>query len=69
MWGAHGKHRPSSNAESGSPGTDNSGFAGLEGDFEAERRRAASASHEKIEPYVHDDEPPFPDEALPLTHP
>ena len=47
------------------------GFTGLEGDFEAERRRAAEASHEQTEPYEDDslDKPVFPDAASGLTHP
>ena len=47
------------------------GFTGLEGDFEAERRRAAEASHERTEPYEDDsvDKPVFPDSTSGLTHP
>ncbi|MCU1443030.1 MAG: hypothetical protein JWQ59_1180 [Cryobacterium sp.] len=69
MWASRRKHRQRGNAESGSSDADNTGFTGLEGDFEAERRRAASATHEKIAPYAHDDGPTFPDDKLPLTHP
>ncbi|PXA68388.1 hypothetical protein [Cryobacterium arcticum] len=32
---------------------DRGGYPGLEGDFESERRRAAAASDEKVEPYEH----------------
>ena len=47
------------------------GFTGLEGDFEAERRRAAEAAHEQTEPYEDDslDKPVFPDSTSGLTHP
>ena len=47
------------------------GFTGLEGDFEAERRRAAAAADEQIEPYEDDslDKPAFPDATSGLTHP
>ncbi|WP_166785431.1 hypothetical protein [Cryobacterium cryoconiti] len=47
------------------------GFTGLEGDFEAERRRAAEAADEPIEPYEDDrlDRPAFPDSTSGLTHP
>ncbi|TFC07746.1 hypothetical protein [Cryobacterium mannosilyticum] len=44
------------------------GFTGLEGDFEAERRRAAD---EQIEPYEQDqiDKPTLPGSSSGLTHP
>jgi hypothetical protein len=47
------------------------GFTGLEGDFEAERRRAAAATAEHIEPYEDDslDRPVFPEARTGLTHP
>lgn len=47
------------------------GFTGLEGDFEAERRRAAAASDESIEPYEQDqiDKPNLPGSSSGLTHP
>ncbi|ASD22905.1 hypothetical protein RCH12_001457 [Cryobacterium sp. MP_3.1] len=34
---------------------DRGGYPGLEGDFESERRRAAAADHDTIEPYEHDE--------------
>ena len=47
------------------------GYAGLEGDFDSERRRAAAASHEDIEPYERgEDAPPVLPSTTPgLTHP
>ncbi|MGO4690549.1 hypothetical protein [Glaciibacter sp. 2TAF33] len=69
MWGRHGKHRGSGDSARGSADALNPGFDGLEGSFDEERRRAAAASHERIEPYGHTDEPPFPDTKAPLTHP
>jgi hypothetical protein len=47
------------------------GYSGLEGDFESERRRAAMASHENIEPYEHGeaDPPVLPSTTAGLTHP
>lgn len=46
-------------------------FPELEGDFEAERHRAAAASHEKITPYEHGDDngPIVPGTSSGLTHP
>ncbi|TFC46384.1 hypothetical protein E3T37_06920 [Cryobacterium sp. TMT2-10] len=47
------------------------GFTGLEGDFEAERRRAAAAAHEPTQAYENDslDKPVFPDSTSGLTYP
>jgi hypothetical protein len=50
------------------------GFTGLEGDFEAERRRAAAAGNDPIdpyEPYEQDqiDKPNLPGSSSGLTHP
>lgn len=47
------------------------GFTGLEGDFEAERRRAAEAAEEPTTPYEDDstDKPRFPESSSGLTHP
>jgi hypothetical protein len=69
MWGRHGKRSTAGDSERGSSDIGNTGFDGLEGSFDEERRRAAAASHERVEPYGHGDEPPFPDTKLPLTHP
>ena len=57
--------------ESRRQGTQIGGFTGLEGDFEAERRRAAEAAHEQTEPYEDDslDKPVFPDSTSGMTHP
>ena len=52
------------------PGAESYGFTGLEGDFEAERRRAAEATHEPAEPYEGEDgRHPLPGTAGGLTHP
>ncbi|WEO76513.1 hypothetical protein BJQ94_14220 [Cryobacterium sp. SO2] len=50
---------------------DRGGYPGLEGDFESERRRAASAGNETVEPYEHGegDTPVLPAGAPGLTHP
>ena len=50
---------------------DRGGFPGLEGDFESERRRAATASHESGEPYEHGEgeTPVLPASTSGLTHP
>ncbi|MGO4784508.1 hypothetical protein [Cryobacterium sp. W22_MBD10_FK3] len=50
---------------------DRGGFPGLEGDFESERRRAAAADHDRIEPYEHGEGeiPVLPATAPGLTHP
>ncbi len=55
----------------GNRGVGLGGFTGLEGDFEAERRRAADASDERIEPYEQDgmDRPNLPGSSSGLTHP
>ncbi|TFC60598.1 hypothetical protein E3O62_07920 [Cryobacterium sp. TMT2-15-1] len=47
------------------------GFTGLEGDFEAERRRATEAAHENTGPHEDDsfDKSVFPDSTSGLTHP
>jgi hypothetical protein len=74
MWARHGKHRTADRpdrhrADRVPTGGESAGFDGLEGGFEEERRRAAASSHERITPYGHDDQPPFPDAKAPLTHP
>lgn len=52
------------------PGAESYGFTGLEGDFEAERRRAAEATHEPAEPYEGEDgRHPLPGTTGGLTHP
>lgn len=50
---------------------DRGGYPGLEGDFESERRRAARAGHESVEPYEHGEgETPVMPATVPgLTHP
>ncbi|MGY4857793.1 hypothetical protein [Cryobacterium sp. AP23] len=50
---------------------DRGGYPGLEGDFESERRRAASASDETGAPYEHGEgeTPVLPSSAPGLTHP
>jgi len=50
---------------------DRGGYPGLEGDFESERRRAARAEHEIVEPYEHGEgeSPVLPATAPGLTHP
>lgn len=47
------------------------GFTGLEGDFEAERRRAAAVSNDPVEPYEQgeDEKPVLPGKTAGLTHP
>lgn len=49
------------------PSTDERGFTGLEGDFEAERRRAVGNEH--AEPYEHDENPHLPGGWSGVTHP
>jgi len=52
------------------PGAESYGFTGLEGDFEAERRRAAEAMNEPAEPYEGEDgRHPLPGTTGGLTHP
>jgi len=50
---------------------DRGGYPGLEGDFESERRRAAAAAHDRIEPYEHGEGeiPVLPATEPGLTHP
>lgn len=50
---------------------DRGGYPGLEGDFESERRRAAAAANDTIEPYEHGDgaNPVLPVTEPGLTHP
>lgn len=50
---------------------DRGGYPGLEGDFESERRRAAAAEHDRIEPYEHGEGeiPVLPSTEPGLTHP
>ena len=50
---------------------DRGGYPGLEGDFESERRRAAAAHHDTIEPYEHGEgeSPVLPVTEPGLTHP
>lgn len=51
-------------------GAESYGFTGLEGDFEAERRRAAEAAHEPAEPYEGEGgRPSLPGTSSGLTHP
>lgn len=51
-------------------GSESFGFTGLEGDFEAERRRAAEAAHEAAEPYEGEEtKPTLPGTTSGLTHP
>jgi hypothetical protein len=51
-------------------GAESVGFTGLEGDFEAERRRAAEAAHEPAKPYEGDlEKPVLPAKTAGLTHP
>ena len=51
-------------------GAESYGFTGLEGDFEAERRRAAEAAHEPAESYEgEEDKPALPGSAAGWTHP
>lgn len=51
-------------------GSESYGFTGLEGDFEAERRRAAEAAHEPAEPYEGEEgKPTLPGTTSGLTHP
>lgn len=65
------RERPPKTADGSDRSLDRGGFTGLEGDFEFERRRAAEASHDTIEPYEHgeDDAPSLPPTAPGLTHP
>jgi len=50
---------------------DRGGYGGLEGDFESERRRAMSASHEASETYEHGEgeAPVLPSTTAGMTHP
>jgi len=66
-WGRAGTGKKSG----GRHGFGLGGFTGLEGDFEAERRRAADATNEQIEPYEQDeiDKPTLPGPSSGLTHP
>ena len=50
---------------------DRGGYPGLEGDFESERRRAAAAVRDTIEPYEHGEgaTPVLPVTEPGLTHP
>ena len=51
-------------------GAEGFGFTGLEGDFEAERRRAAAAAHEPAESYEgEEDKPALPGTSAGWTHP
>lgn len=51
-------------------GAESYGFTGLEGDFEAERRRAAEAAHEPAASYEgEEDKPALPGSAAGWTHP
>jgi len=54
----------------GKHGSESDGFTGLEGDFEAERRRAAEAAHEPAQPYEGEgDKPAVPGSTAGWTHP
>lgn len=49
------------------PPAEERGFTGLEGDFEAERRRAVG--DERSQPYEHDENPHLPGGWSGVTHP
>jgi len=62
--------KPPHRKSSGKPGSESYGFTGLEGDFEAERRRAAEAANEAAEPYEGEERGPnLPGTASGFTHP
>lgn len=62
--------KPSHRKSSGKHGSESYGFTGLEGDFEAERRRAAEGAHEAAEPYEGEDRgPTLPGTTSGFTHP
>jgi hypothetical protein len=62
--------KPSGGKPSRQHGAESYGFTGLEGDFEAERRRAAEAAHEPAESYEgEEDKPALPGTSAGWTHP
>ena len=79
MFGSHHEHAKHRGSAFGIPALrtndiDSAEIANspeLEGDFEAERHRAAASSHEKIRHYEHgdDDGPVVPGSSSGFTHP
>jgi len=71
MFNLHWGRAQSGGKSAGKRAVGLGGFTGLEGDFEAERRRAADAADEQIEPYEQDqiDKPTLPGSSSGLTHP
>lgn len=63
--------RPAKAGRGSERSLDRGGYPGLEGDFESERRRAAAAGNDHIEPYEHGEGeiPVLPATAPGLTHP
>lgn len=63
--------RPAKATRGADRSLDRGGYPGLEGDFESERRRAAAADHDTIEPYEHGEgaNPVLPVTEPGLTHP
>lgn len=63
--------RPAKSESASGRSLDRGGYPGLEGDFESERRRAAAAENDRIEPYEHGEGeiPVLPATAPGLTHP
>jgi hypothetical protein len=69
MFGIKRRERPERDGSGFSP-YDRGGYSGLEGDFESERRRAASAGRETDAPYDGEGATPvLPATAPGLTHP
>lgn len=67
---AESRTKASGRKPSARHGAESYGFTGLEGDFEAERRRAAEAAHEPAEPYEGEGgRPSLPGTSGGLTHP
>lgn len=68
MFGRKAKERGTRGADRS---LDRGGYPGLEGDFESERRRAAAAARDTIEPYEHGEgaNPVLPVTEPGLTHP
>ena len=71
MFNWHWRWAWAPRVKAGTHGVGLGGFTGLEGDFEAERRRAAVAADESIEPYeqYEIDKPHLPGATSGLTHP
>lgn len=63
------KERPNTAQPGPGRSLDRGGYPGLEGDFESERRRAAAAEHDHLEPYEQGENPVLPPTAPGLTHP